>query len=104
MFASHLAGKSPTRRRRVGKQRRQRRGILILIVLSLLYMFVMIAVTFVLIANRQNSTATKAAAADQLGDTPQQEVYMALNELIRGSNSPLSPLFNTSLLEDIYSG
>lgn len=63
-------------------------------------MFVMIAVTFVLIANRQNSTASKAAAADQLGDTPHQEVNMALDELIRGSNSPLSPFYNTSLLED----
>jgi hypothetical protein len=102
MFASHRLGKIPTRRRRVGRQHRQRRGILILVVLSLLFMFVMIAVTFVLIANRQNSTASKAAAADLIGDTPYQEVQAALNVLVRGDNSALSPFANTNLLVDMY--
>jgi hypothetical protein len=84
------------------RQQKQRRGILILIVLSLLFLFVMIAVTFVLIANRQNSTATKAATADQLGDTPLQEVDMAMWVLVRGDNSPLSPFSINNLLVDMY--
>lgn len=110
MFASLFSGSTPQRgwsrpRRQAASRRRQqkqRRGILILIVLSLLFLFVMIAVTFVLIANRQNSTATKAAAADILGDTPLQEVDMAMWVLVRGDNSPLSPLSINSLLVDMY--
>ncbi len=90
---------SAARRRR---QQKQRRGILILIVLSLLFLFVMIAVTFVLVSNRANSTASKAATADLLGDTPHQEVDMAMLALVRGDNSPLSPLSINSLLVDMY--
>lgn len=92
--------RSAAARRR--RQQKQRRGILILIVLSLLFLFVMIAVTFVLVSNRANSTANKAAQADLLGDAPHQEVDMALLALVRGDNSPLSPLSINSLLVDMY--
>jgi hypothetical protein len=81
---------------------RDRRGILILVVLTLLTLFVMISVTFVLIANRHRNVSKKASQAELVGDNPRIEVDNALNVLIRGDNNPLSPFWNTSLLPDIY--
>jgi len=83
-------------------KRRQRRGILILVVLSLLFLFVLICVSYVVVANAHRKASKQFQRIEMTGDTPEGEVEMSLMALVRGELTPYSPLLNTSLLEDIY--
>ena len=87
----------------------QRRGVLLLVVLSMLILFVMIAVTYVLVASRQLSIGKSgftAARTNGIGvDPPQALVDGAMMQVARGTNNPHSVLGGTmSLLEHYYGG
>jgi hypothetical protein len=81
---------------------RDRRGVLILVVLSLLILFVVIAVMFVVVASRARAVARVYSNVGRTGDTPEEIVYGVALDLIRGSLNPHSPFRTTSLLEDMY--
>ena len=90
-------------RRATNTQRRPaRRGVLLLIVLSLLVLFVLIGVTFVVVAGQYTRAAKAYAKHEQKGDRPQQELDDALMMLLRGSTDVNNPLYSHSLLEDLY--
>ncbi len=94
------------RRRAVRKARswfpRRRRGMVLLVVLSLLAIFTLITVSFVLIASQGRRTAVAAARADQKGNSPQSQLHEAMLQIVRGTNNPMSVLQTHSLLEDMY--
>jgi hypothetical protein len=85
-----------------------RRGVLLLVVLSMLILFVMIAVTYVLVASRQLSIGKSgftAARTNGIGvDPPQALVDGAVMQVLRGSGNMRSVLYPLSLLEDYYGG
>ncbi len=87
----------------------QRRGVLLLVVLSMLILFVMIAVTYVLVSSRQLSIGRnqfKNAQTNGIGvDPPQSLVDDAMMEVLRGTTNPRSVLGGSmSLLEHYYGG
>jgi hypothetical protein len=81
-----------------------RRGVLILVVLSLLIMFVVVAVMYVTVATRARSVSTNFAQVERTGDTPEQVVDALARDVFRGSLNPHSPLTTTNLLIDMYGG
>ena len=83
--------------------------MLLLVVLSMLILFVMIAVTYVLVASRQLSIGKSgftAARTNGIGvDPPQALLDGAMMQVARGTNNPHSVLGGTmSLLEHYYGG
>ncbi len=81
---------------------RPRRGVLLLVVLSLLILFSLVAVTFVLVAGNYYSATRNAVRNEQVGDDPRQLLDEVLGQCIRGTLNPHSGLRGHSLLEDLY--
>ena len=85
-----------------------RRGVLLLVILSLLILFVMIAVTYVLVASRNLQANKSYARKDVTGSTPQHLLDGAAMQLVRGTNpDPSTQQFRSvigpwSLLEHMY--
>ncbi len=79
-----------------------RRGVLLLVVLSLLMLFSLIAVTFVLVAGRHYDATRYAIRNEQVGDDPRQLLDEVFAQCIRGTNNPHSVIGPHSLLEDMY--
>ncbi len=65
----------------------RRRGVLILVVLSLLFLFVLIAITFVLVATRQLAASKQYARTAVTGDPPQALLNEAMMQVLRGDTS-----------------
>ena len=80
----------------------KRRGILLLIVLSLLVLFVLIGVTFVVVANQYTRSAIAAGKYEMTGDDPSQELDSALYSILRGSANPGDLTYRHSILSDLY--
>ncbi|MDZ4820817.1 MAG: hypothetical protein SGJ20_17770, partial [Planctomycetota bacterium] len=99
---SGLTSRNRAARRRFGAARRDRRGVLILVVLSLLVLFVILAVMYVAVASRARMTSKAFATYDTAGDTPQDLVNNLMMDLLRGTLNPRSSLYCNSLLEDVY--
>ena len=76
--------------------------MLLLVVLSLLVLFTMIAVTFVLVAGQYRRSSRAAGRAEQYGDDPRKQLDEAFNQLVRDSASTRSSIFRHSLLADLY--
>jgi hypothetical protein len=79
----------------------ERRGVLILVVLSLLILFVVIAVMFVIVATRARAIARAYSDVGRTGNAPREVVDNIALDVIRGAMNPHSPFRTTSLLEDI---
>ena len=60
----------------------RRRGVLILVVLSLLFLFVLIAITFVLVATRQLAASKQYAHTAITGDPPQALLNEAMMQVL----------------------
>lgn len=83
-------------------RRRDRRGMLILVVLGLLVLFVMVAVAFVIAAS-QHRLAARAASRAKLAGTPaKKQLDQAVRQLLRGTTNTNSALYGHDLLRDIY--
>lgn len=80
----------------------RRRGVVILVVLSLLVLFVLLAVTFAIVAGQYNRAATAQARVELLGDPPQKQLDGALYQLLRDTYVPGSVIHGHSLLRDMY--
>ncbi len=83
------------------RRRKTRRGVVLLVVLSLLVLFLMIAVTFVLIAGQYKRGAIAISKVNQTDDPPEKLLDAALYQLLRGTNMR-SSLFGHDLLGDLY--
>ena len=79
-----------------------RRGVLLLIVLSLLLLFVMIGVAYVLVASRHLRSNIAIATKDSVGQPANQILLDAVSQVLRGSGNFHSAAYPHSLLEDIY--
>jgi len=91
-------------------QRRVRRGVLLLVVLSFLVLFVLVAVTFVIVASQYRKNALGAGKAFQEPDDYNLQLDGAAMQVFRGSPDPVSPILPVksvlsgpiSLLEKMY--
>jgi hypothetical protein len=81
---------------------RERRGVLLLVVLSILVLFVLLTVTYVIVASKERVTSKAAARVEISGDPPSQVCDSLMMMLLRDTTNPHSPFHTWSLLEGIY--
>lgn len=88
---------------------RRRRGVLLLVILSLLVLFVMIALTYVLVATRHLQASRVNARVAITGEPPQELLDSAMMQVARGApgtGTSISPIHSVigpwSLLEHMY--
>ncbi len=81
---------------------RERRGVLLLVVLSVLVLFVLLTVTYVIVATRERVTAKAIARTELSGDPPNQLCDALMMVLLRDTTDTHSPFRSWSLLEGIY--
>ena len=107
----HLARQSRALRRARSRalsraRPKDRRGVLILIVLGLLVIFLMIGVTFVVVTSQQSQAARSASRAPQAGGgggvDPEVLLDDAMHQLLRDTNDERSTMRGHSLLRDMY--
>ena len=80
-----------------------RRGVLLLLVLSALTLFIMIGALMLVIATRSRTSARAFATVTESGLLQSRAALdEALMLLLRGSKSPLHPAMTESILEDRY--
>ncbi len=82
--------------------RRPRRGVVLLLVLSLLVLFVLLGMTFLIGATRYRHGAESFSQNDLHGDPPDKIADIAMMSLLREPQSPYSSLAGHSLLQDLY--
>ena len=90
----------PTLKTRRGARRR--RGILLLMILSLLVLFVLVGVTFIIVADQYADGAKIFGKLEQTGDSPERQLDEAMHQLLRGTVNPASALLGHDLLGDTY--
>lgn len=83
-------------------RRQPRRGVLLLIVLSLLVLFVLLGLTFIVTSGQFRRAAGNAVRQERSGDAPQQLMQIAIHQMLRGTLNSNSALFGHSLLNDAY--
>ena len=81
---------------------RTRRGIVILVVLSLLVLFVLLVATYAVLAGRYRRAAASYAVQELLGVPPQQDLESAMYQVLRDTNQPGSAVRFHSILRDSY--
>ncbi len=84
------------------RPRRDRRGILLLVVLSLLVLFSMVTVTFMLVAGQYKRMSRIAGKVEMVGNDPRKQLDEAFGQLARGTLNPHSSLRSHDLLGDLY--
>lgn len=94
--------RSPHGRNRCRHHSRQRRGVVLLIVISLLTLFILIGVTYAIVASNYLSAAKSTAIIDQVGDPPQVELDEVITRILADTVTA-SSLQGGSLLTDVYS-
>lgn len=85
-----------------GKRTRKRRGVILLVVLSLLAMFALLITTFVVIAGNYRMGAVISARSTPEGESPQKVVDNVMLSLLTDTDDATSPLRGHSLLRDMY--
>jgi len=79
----------------------KRRGVILLVVLSLIVLFTLIAVTYAIVAGQYKLSAAASAKLQLVGDPPRKDLDIAAYMLIRDSATP-SSFTGHSLLRDLY--
>jgi hypothetical protein len=79
-----------------------RRGVVLLVVLTLLSLFVVICTTFILVASQYNRAAQSFAKEDIYRDPPQKLLDSAFYQIVRGTKDPQSVVRGHDLLGDMY--
>ncbi len=83
--------------------RKQRQGLILLIVLGMLAMFTLLAVTYVVSAGSSRQGSLALAVKARGGNvTIKQTARNVLKDLIRGTNNQKSPFYKNSVLEDVF--
>jgi len=86
----------------MANRRRPRHGVLLLVVLSILVLFVLSGLTFVVVAGHYRRGAVAYARHELTGDYPQTELDRAMYQLLRGTRDRDSVLLGHDLLNDLY--
>ena len=84
------------------RNRNERRGVVLLLVLGIMAMFGMVALAYVLITGHSKREAKSYQRAAEYPITPHEEAHEAALQVFRGSRSPASPVRQHGLLEDMY--
>ncbi len=82
--------------------RSSRRGVLLLVVLSMLVLFMLIGTTFLMTSNSERVAAKHSGRAGRLGNTPSKLLDRALMQLLRDTENPASVMRDHGLLRDLY--
>ncbi|HEY3392000.1 MAG TPA: hypothetical protein VGK58_04795, partial [Lacipirellulaceae bacterium] len=88
--------------RRNRTPRSSRRGVLLLVVLSMLVLFMLIGTTFLMTSNQERQSAKKSGRADRLGNHATKLLDRALLQVVRGTENPYSAIRGHDLLSDLY--
>ena len=99
-MATTLADRSSLPRRLV-TQRKKRRGIVLLMVVSLLALFLLMGVTFAILAIQYKTAADVQAGVERYGDDPMQDLEMGVGAVLYDTQG-LGSLRGVSLLRDMY--
>ena len=89
-------------RQRSSRRPRDRRGVLLLVVLGMLAMFGLIGLAFVMLTGHARRGAEALRRKEFYVENHQKFANEALLQILRGTNNPSSVLQNHSLLEDVY--
>ncbi|MBH55716.1 MAG: hypothetical protein CMJ82_00835 [Planctomycetaceae bacterium] len=84
------------------RYQRQRRGIILLAIISLLTMFMLIGVTYVVVSGHFKRAALSNAQSRQLGVSAQKHLDSAMYQLVRDTERAGSIARGHSLLQDKY--
>ena len=76
--------------------------MLLLVVLSLLVLFSLMGLTFLLVAGRYYKTTKRSLSNEQVGSNPRSLCDEVLAQLVRGTNNPHSAIRTHDLLGDMY--
>ncbi len=90
------------RRSSLVARRSSRRGVLLLVVLSMLVLFMLIGTAFLMSSNSANRSAKVNAKKDRLGNHATRLLDRAAVTVIRDTDDPNSALRYHSLLRDLY--
>ncbi len=82
--------------------RSSRRGVLLLVVLSLLVLFMLVGTAFLMSSNQYRNASTASAKNDRLGSPPTKLLDGALMKVLRDTGEPDSAIRYHSLLRDLY--
>lgn len=86
----------------MARRSKPRRGVLLLIVLSLLVLFLLVGLSFMVSAGQFSRLAKSAARTDTTGMPGAKLADAALYQILRGTSNPYSAIRGHSLLEDLY--
>lgn len=79
----------------------QKKGVVLLIVVTLLTLFIMIGITLSLLASSYRGASEQIRAAGTYGDLPEREMDLILEQLLFGSPS-VTAVSSHNLLADLY--
>ena len=82
------------------RYQRQRKGIILLAIISLLTMFMIFGVTYVVVSGHFKRSAISNAQSRQLGVAPQKHLDSAMYQLVRDTDRAGSIARGHSLLQD----
>ncbi len=85
----------------MARYKKPKRGVVLLIILTLLTLLIVIGVTFALVSGQYRRAAEEAAKSDLYGDPPEQLADRVMYQVLRGTTNK-TPLFGHSLLRDLY--
>ncbi len=84
------------------RRKSNRRGVLLLVVLSVLVLFMMLTITFVIVASKERNVAKSYQSIERSFDPPAQVCDSVAMMLFRDTSDIHSPLYTHSLLEHVY--
>lgn len=84
------------------RNRAPRRGVVLLVILSLLVLFALLGVTFVIVSGQYKRSAGSYMRAETYGDDWARQIDTAMYVALRDSLDAANPLRTHSLLNDIY--
>ena len=79
-----------------------RRGVLLLVVLSLLVLFMLIGTAFLMSSNQYRKGMKEQAKQDRIGNYPTKLLDRAVMQILRDTDNPQSAIRYHSLLRDLY--
>lgn len=79
-----------------------RRGVILLVVLSMLMLFAVIGVTFLLVASQFRRSSRADSRAEQGTDDFPKQLDEVFGQVVRGTTLPNSSVLNHDLLTDMY--
>jgi hypothetical protein len=89
-------------RRQKLARRAKRRGVLLLVVLSMLVLFMLVGTAFLMTSNQSRTAAKDAAKQNRLGNLATRQLDRAMLDLLRDTENPYSVIRHHSLLGDVY--